>query len=124
MPTPLLSETTPPVVVAAVPAIEIISPPVFVALSPPLSITAPVLPFAPFEVPVLILIDPLLPLLVVPDLKCKEPLTPAVPASADLITINPEDFALPDPELSEINPPVPLACVVDPACANTEPETV
>ena len=124
IPNPLVREIIPPVFVVALPPNATISPPLDAVLKPPLNTIAPDLPFAPFAVPVEILTVPLLPVLVVPVLNCRDPLTPATPAFADLTTIKPDDLAVPTPELKDKKPPVPVALVVDPPFTDTNPDSV
>lgn len=54
------------------------------------------------------LIAPLAPELVVPEEKLKAPLMPPSPASKLLIEIEPDDFAAPTPDSTEVKPPVAL----------------
>ena len=61
------------------------------------------------DAPVDILISPLAPLLVVPDLNERSPLTPCVPELTVFIAIKPELLAVPDPVLRDTEPPVALA---------------
>ena len=59
----------------------------------------------------MILIAPDAPELVVPVENDKEPLTPLVPASVDLIFNDPDDEAVPTPVLKLTAPPVPVLAV-------------
>ena len=52
------------------------------------------------------MIDPLVPLLVVPDVNDNIPLTPVVPAFTVCNTIAPLDVCVPSPVLNDIAPPV------------------
>ena len=49
---------------------------------------------------------PLAPELVVPDKNDNDPLIPVVPASTDLIIINPELFLMPEPVVIDKEPPL------------------
>jgi len=71
-----------------------------------------ILPLLPAEAsPVDNKTNPLDPLEDVPVLNVKWPLTPSVPAFADWIKMEPEDFAEPIPEVKETKPPVTVALI-------------
>merc|ERR1719453_1103012 len=70
-------------------------------------------PVPPVAAPDAIEIEPLVPELVVPELKTNRPLTPFAPAFAVLIVIAPLVVAVPSPVLMSIWPPVTLVPLPD-----------
>ena len=105
VPTPAVKDIDPPVLDAVVvPAANETSPPTPVFPLPTLIITSPLLPLA--ALPVKSCTYPDVPLLVVPEAKSRAPLTPNVPAFADLMTTPPLDLVVLTPEARDTKPPV------------------
>lgn len=86
----------------AAPAETMTSAPSWAEDAPPLRCTSPLIPFVPAAPPVAKTTDPLLPELVVPELKARVPLTPEVPASDEATATAPEEVAVPKPDCNKI----------------------